>query len=156
MILIRVMVCIALFCVPFFVLIALEGRPEALIYLMFPMFGAIPGILGALLVFAPLEWLLDLLGLGRLKNVAIPLAGALLIFVLALVMASLSGKPELMLGRLMTGGANVAAPFLVWSALGALWGALWRFTDWIGARLRRRFTRPRSMGADGSPSPSDA
>jgi hypothetical protein len=142
MILIRVLVCLALFCLPFLVLIVLEGRPEALIYLMFPMFGAIPGILAALLIFAPLEWLLDRRGLGRLKNIAIPLAGALLIFVVALVIGSLSGKLGLMLDRITTGGANVVAPFLVWSVLGALWGGLWRFTAWVGTRLRRRFARP--------------
>ena len=141
MILIRIVVCIVLFCLPVVALIALDGRPEAMIYLMFPMFGAIPAILGALLVFVPIEWLLDRYGLGRLKNIAVPIAGALLIFLFALIMVAPSGKLGLLVNRLAGGGMVELAPFMLWSVLGAFWGGLWRLTAWIGTKLRRRFGR---------------
>ena len=141
MILIRILVCIVLFCLPVLALIALEGRPEAMIYLMFPMFGAIPAVLGALLVFVPIEWFLDRRGLSHLKNIAVPLAGALLIVLFSLVVFGLSGKLGLVIERIASGGLAQLAPFLLWSVLGAFWGGLWRFTAWVGTRLRRRFER---------------
>ena len=139
MIVVRILVCIALFCLPFLALVALEGRPEGMLWMIFPVFGALPAVVGALLVFVPLEMYLDARGQGRLKNVAVPVAGALLIFLLSAVMWTLSGDVARNFGRLVTGGPNVLGPFLVWSVLGAFWGGLWRFTAWVGTRLVRRF-----------------
>ena len=95
----------------------------------------------SLLVFVPIEWLLDRRGLGHLKDIAVPLAGALLIVLFSLVMFGLSGKLGLAFERIAGGGLAQLAPFLLWSVLGVFWGALWRFTAWVGTRLRRRFER---------------
>ena len=141
MILIRVIVCMVLFCLPFLLLVAASGKPEAMLWLIFPFFGAIPAVLGALLVFWPLEAWLDRHGKSHLKNRAIPIAGALLVFVFALVMWTLSGNVLQNLGRLFSGEGEGIWPFAVWSVLGAFWGGLWRFTAWVGTRLVRRFGR---------------
>ena len=91
-------------------------------WLIFPFFGAVPAILGALIVFAPLEAVLDARGLGHWKNAAVPLAGASLIFIFVLVMQGLAGKLGLMVSRIAEHPGQALAPLLVWSVLGAFWG----------------------------------
>ena len=147
MILIRVIVCMVLFCLPFLLLIAASGKPEAMLYLIFPFFGAIPGVLGALLVFAPIEAFLDRRGKSHLKNKVVPLAGALLVFVFAIGITTLKGNLLPFLGRLASSGGADLWPFAVWSVLGAFWGGLWRFTAWVGTRIVRGYKRWRGGAA---------
>jgi hypothetical protein len=141
MILIRLVICVVLFCLPFLGLIMLDGSPDAMIYLLFPIFGAIPGLLAALLVFVPIERLLERRGEEHLKNFAVPAAGALLIFAIALVVLSFSGDLSVKIARIMGGGLYNLWPFLIWSLLGAVWGGLWRLSDRIGTALLRPLRR---------------
>jgi hypothetical protein len=136
MILLRILVCVMLFCLPFVLFVAASRKPENGMWLIFPVFGAVPAIIGALLVFAPIEAALDARGLGHWKNAAIPLAGASLIFIFVLVMQGLSGKLGLMFARIAEHPGQTLVPLLVWSVLGAFWGLLWRATAWLGLAIR--------------------
>ena len=134
----RLLISLALLASPFALLIlANAGRKQAngLMWLIIPFFGGIPAILGALLVFAPLENLLDARGLGHLKDVAIPLAGALLIVIFMVVILGTPRKLAKMAARIRQGGFKVIRPMLFWSVLGAVWGALWRLSAWIAMRV---------------------
>ena len=131
MILVRLVICFVLLVAPVVLLVVASRKAENMIYLMFPVVAAVPATLGALLVFAPLEAYLSARGLAHLKNVAVPLAGALLIVVFLLVVAGASGRLGQYGGRLRTGGLNAVAPIVVWSLLGVLWGALWRVSEFV-------------------------
>ena len=97
----RIVVGIALFCLPVVILVVLSRKPESALYLLFPMFGAIPAIIAALVLFVPLESYLDARGLAHLKNVAVPLAGATVVFLFMIVMGSVWGNLGTMLNRLV-------------------------------------------------------
>ena len=99
--------------------------------LIFPVFGAIPAILGALCVFAPLETYLDAQALGYLKNVAIPLSGSLLIVLFLLVRCLVSGHFFTQFQRIFASGLKETWPVLLWSILGLVWGVCWRISDGI-------------------------
>jgi hypothetical protein len=133
----RLLISVALLCSPFaLIVIGSVGRRNAgsLIWLLIPFFGGVPAVLGALLVFAPLEGILDARGLGHLKNVAVPLAGALLIVIFVVGSLGARGKLAMLRTRIASGGINVIGPMLLWSALGVIWGVLWRLSEWIATR----------------------
>lgn len=129
MIVVRLLVAFAMVCLPIVLLVAASRRAENLIFLIFPIVGGIPAALGALLIFAPLERLLEARGLGHLQNVAIPLAGGLLIVVFLFVALALSGKLARLPARLARAPGSVVGALVLWSVLGAAWGVLWRVSD---------------------------
>ena len=131
LILARVVVSIILFCLPVFLFVIASRRRGNALYLLFPMFGAVPAILGALILFVPLEMTLEAQGLAEFKNPLVPLAGALIVFIFAFVMDALGGKPGASFVRLARGGMSTWGGFLVWSVLGAIWGGIWRSTEWL-------------------------
>ena len=79
--------------------------------------------------------LLDRRGLGHLKNVAVPLEGALLVVLFMPVVWGTSGNAAKLVGRLVRGGINAIGPIVLWSVLGVLRGALRRLSDWIAAAV---------------------
>ena len=135
LILARLLISLALLCAPFALLVIGSRRAEGLIWLMFPVVGGIPALLGALLIFAPLEGYLNARGLGHLKNVAIPLAGTVLIVIFTIAVLAVSGNLAKSLARISSGGVSAIGAFVLWSAAGAIWGAVWRLSDWIAARV---------------------
>jgi Ni,Fe-hydrogenase I cytochrome b subunit len=132
----RVVVSVVLFCLPFILFIILSGKPDNMLLLLFPFFGAVPAILSSLLIFSPLETMLDNSKKPHLKNLFIPLAGAAIIFVFMLIVGTLSGNLGMLLGRMNSGDANVWGVYAVWSVAGMVWGVIWRLTDhlakWVG------------------------
>ena len=142
----RAVALLVLFCLPFVLLAVASGRREGALYLMFPVILALPVVLGALIVFAPLESYLDGRGLGRLKNAAVPLAGGVLVVVVLAVVAwiaTTSGNPHVR-QRALDGFARYPVRQVLYVAAGAVPGAvaaaLWRLTDWavtlVGLRGR--------------------
>ena len=129
--LVRILVCFALFCSPLFLYIVASRKSENALWLLFPLFGGIPATLGALFVFIPLEGFLDAQGLGHLKNVAIPLSGSLLIVIFLVLSCVVSGNYSMLSKRMLNGGLREIWPILFWSILGVVWGASWRLSDWI-------------------------
>jgi hypothetical protein len=127
----RIIVGIVLFCLPVLIFVILSRRPDNALYLLFPLFGAIPAIIAALILFVPLEAYLDARGLPHLKNIAVPLAGAAVVFIFMIVMGVVWGNLGTMFTRLANGGIAAWGAFLVWSVLGALWGLVWRSTEWL-------------------------
>ena len=85
----------------------------------------------ALVLFVPLESFLDARGMPHLKNLLIPLAGATVIFIFMVIMGGVWGNLGTMLTKLANGGIAAWGAFLVWSVLGALWGLVWRSTEWL-------------------------
>ncbi len=140
-ILARIVVSVVLFCAPFFAFIAASGAPEMGIILIFPLMGAIPAIIAALLLFVPAEWLCDRIGAPWLKNLVVPLLGAVVIFAVDAGFAFYDPMYRPILGKL---GDNPGAliGLLFWAALGAAWGVVWRLTDWIAKRLGLVRARP--------------
>lgn len=142
LILARIVVSVVLFCAPFVAFIAASGAPEMGIILIFPMIGAIPAILAAVLLFVPAEWLCDRIGARWLKNIVVPMLGATLIyFVAAYLMAndfSVGAQSPDLFGKLRENFGATA----FWMALGAAWGVVWRLTDWIARRLGLVRARP--------------
>jgi hypothetical protein len=131
MIVARIIVSVVLFCLPILIFVILSRKPDNALYLIFPMFGAIPAIVAALVLFVPIESYLDGRGLGHLKNLAIPLAGATVVFIFTVVMGVVWGNLTTMLGKLASGGVATWGAFLLWSVLGALWGLVW-LAKWVG------------------------
>ena len=131
MIVARIIVSVVLFCLPILIFVVLSRKPDNALYLIFPLVGAIPAIVAALVLFVPLESYLDGRGLGHLKNVFVPLAGATVIFIFMIVMGAVWGNPKTMMDKLAHGGVHAWGAFLVWSVLGALWGLVWRSTEWL-------------------------
>lgn len=54
MILLRLVIAAAPLCLPLVLLILASGKAENAMFLLFPLFGGVPAVLGALLAFAPL------------------------------------------------------------------------------------------------------
>jgi hypothetical protein len=129
-ILVRIAVCFALFCAPLLFYVIASRKPENALWFLFPMFGGVPAILGALLVFVPLEGLLQARGLGHLKNVAVPLSGSLFVLIFLFVSCVVSGHFFTRLKRILNGGSQMTVSLLFWSFLGVLWGVSWRLSDW--------------------------
>ena len=127
----RIVVSIVLFCLPFLILVARSRKPDNALFLLFPLFGAIPAIVAALVLFVPIEGLLDARGVPHLKNLLVPLAGASVVFIFTVVMGVVWGNLGTMISRLTAGGMAAWGGFLVWSVLGALWGLVWRSTEWL-------------------------
>ncbi len=118
----RSVVCILLFCVPIILFAAMSRQQNAMLVILVPLFGAIPAIFGALILFAPVEYLLDSFNVSYLKNFVIPAVGGLLIFVFAAVMAP-HELPKTLSRGLTDGGV------VTWVVLGIVWGVVWRLTD---------------------------
>lgn len=135
MFLVRLVISLALLCAPLVLHVLASRKAENAILLMFPMFGAIPGAIGALLVFVPLERYLASHGLAHLTNLLVPASGASLILIFVLVVTSASRRLGTLWTRLRSGGFRAVAPLLVWSVLGVLWGAAWRASAWVIAAV---------------------
>lgn len=131
---VRILICSVLLCAPLLFYVIGSRKSENALWFLFPMFGGVPAILGALFIFVPLEGFLDAQALGHWKNAAVPLAGSLLIFAVVLLRCVVSGHFLSRLQRIFTG--EPMWPFLLWSILGAIWGALWRLSDWIVSFVR--------------------
>lgn len=95
------------------------------------MFGTIPAVLGALLLFIPIEMYLSAHALGHLNNVAIPVAGSLLIVLFMFIASIVSGNLPRYFARLCKEGKHILGPLLFWSLLGTIWGAVWRLSHWL-------------------------
>lgn len=131
MVLIRIAICALLACLPFVLMVAFSRRPEMGMVLVIPFFGMVPAVVGALIVFLPIELYLSARGTPALSNVAVPAAGALLIALFTLAMSAASGNLGLIAGRIASGSNQVIGPMLFWSVLGVIWGLLWRLTALI-------------------------
>ena len=138
----RALLYAALVCLPFVLLAFGQRRREhGLMWLLFPVFWGVPLVLGALVVFAPLERVLDARGLGHLKDAGVPLAGAaLVVVVLALVAirAAASANPHVrrrVADRFARHPVRQVLYVAAGAVPGALAGALWRLTDWAAAVL---------------------
>lgn len=131
MILLRLLLCLILFYLPLILFVAASRHKENALWLIFPMFGTIPAVLGALLLFTPIEMYLSAHALGHLNNVAIPIAGSLLIVIFMLIASIVSGNCPRYFARLCKEGKHLLGPILFWSLLGTIWGAVWRLSHWL-------------------------
>ena len=126
----RIIVSVALFCAPFILYVVFSNQSQAGMMLLFPLFGAIPAIVAALILFLPIELLLENKN-SWLKNILIPLTGASVIFIFMFIMARSSYDAS----RIQ----NLAVPrysmewgiYAIWSVAGATWGVIWRFTEFL-------------------------
>jgi hypothetical protein len=131
MILLRLLICLILYYSPFVLFVAASRNKDNALWLLFPIYGTIPAVLGALLLFIPLENYLIAHALGHLNNVAIPVAGSLLIVIFMFIAATLSGNLPRYLSRICKEGRHILGPMLFWSLLGTIWGAVWRLSHWL-------------------------
>jgi hypothetical protein len=131
----RLLVSLALICSPFVLFVVASRKPESAIMLMFPVVGGTPVILGTLLIFAPLESYLNARGLGHLKNVAIPLAGAVLIVIVTFVGLWATGGLPKSLARISSAPVSAIGALVLLSVVGAIWGGLWRLSEWVAVKV---------------------
>lgn len=124
----RIVVAVALFVLPFILFIWSSGKQENAMILIFPFFGAIPAIVGALVLFLPVELFLDSRGLGGWKNLVIPVVGFILPIIFAIVMGTVWGSLDTLVRNLGNGGWGA---WIVWGVFGAFWGFVWRATEWL-------------------------
>ena len=134
---VRLLIGLAIFCAPIVLYVVASRKADNALYLMFPMFGAIPGAIGAALVFVPLEHWLDARGLAHLANWAVPASGATLIVLFVIVTLTATRRFGVFRSRVARNPAQALAPLLVWSVLGTLWGAAWRASAWAVAAIAR-------------------
>ena len=127
-----------------FVLLAFDHRRRqqgALLWLLFPFFWGGPLVLAALVVFAPVEHVLDGRSLGHVKDVGVPLAGAALVVVVLAVVtirAVRSRNPRVRQRAAERFARHPVRQVLYVAAgavSGALAGVLWRLTDWAATVL---------------------
>ena len=133
----RALLFAAFVCFPFVLLAVGQRRREhGMLWLIFPFFWGVPLVLGALVVFAPLEYLLDGRGLGHWKDAGVPLAGGVLVaggFALVAIRAATSGNPRVRrraLDRFARHPGRQVLYVAAGAVPGAVAGALWRLTDW--------------------------
>ena len=131
MILLRLLICLVLLYLPFILFIAASRNKDNALWVLFPLYGTIPAVMGALLVFVPIENYLNARALGHMNNVAIPIVGSLLIVLFLFVVAILSGNLLRHLSRISKDGLQFLASVSLWSFLGGFWGVLWRLSDWL-------------------------
>ena len=132
----RLLVTLVLLCAPFVLYVAATARSKRDngLWLIFPVIMAIPSGLGGLFVLAPLEAILDARGGGHLKNVILPIAGGALVFVV-LGIAWIRGRrrrAEMAARRnvpVRPAGRQQLWVFVLWCAVGVVWGALWRVSE---------------------------
>ena len=105
-------------------------------WLLLPLFGAVPAILAAALLFVPIERLAQSRGLDQWAAPAVVLAGASMVFIFEFLVR-LPEQPR----RL---GQAARTPFRlrqfvraasIWIVSGALWGALWSASPMILALI---------------------
>jgi hypothetical protein len=131
MILLRLLICLILFYLPFILFVAASRNKDNALWLLFPLFGTIPAVLGALLIFNPIENYLSGHGLGHLNNIATPVAGSLLIVIFMLITSIASGNFPRYFSRIYKEGKHILGPLLFWSLLGTIWGVVWRLSHWL-------------------------
>jgi hypothetical protein len=131
MILFRLLLCLILFNLPFILFVAASRNKDNALVLLFPLFGTIPAVIGALLLFLPVEMYLSAHALGHWNNVAIPVAGSLFIVIFMLIASIKSGKPLQFFSRLRKDWQQTLGAMLLWSVLGTIWGAAWRLSHWL-------------------------
>jgi hypothetical protein len=131
----RLLILLALICSPFVLVVLASRKPESAVLLIFPVVGSTPLILGALLVFAPLEGYLNARGLAHLKNAAVPLAGAVLIVILTFAgLWATGGLPKSLAGMSRTPISSIGAVVLL-GIVGAICGTLWRLSDLVATKM---------------------
>lgn len=116
----------------------MSGSADSGLILLIPIAGAIPAVIGTLLIFMPVEAGLDAIGFGHLNNVAVPAAGGLFILLFMLVMTSADGTTELFIDPLRNDPLNIGGPILFWMVLGVIWGVLWRASAWMQTLMLSR------------------
>lgn len=130
LILARILVAVGLAVAPFAAFVALSRQMHAGLVLFVPLFGVIPAIAGALLIFWPVElWLTDM-DLAWTKNFVIPALGGCLVFVATFVLTLLqSGSLSRAWNRVFV--ARPLSTFGIYIVTGILFGACWRLTEWL-------------------------
>jgi hypothetical protein len=131
MILFRLLICLILFNLPFILFVTASRNKDNALVLLFPLFGTIPAVIGALLLFLPIEIYLSSHALGRWSNIAIPVAGSLFVVIFMLIASIVSGNPLRFFSRLRRDWQQTLGAMLLWSVLGTIWGAVWRLSHWL-------------------------
>ena len=133
-ILARCLAALVLFCAPIVIYIILSGKAESLLYLILPLVAAVPAIILALVLFWPVEMVLDRMGHPAWKNILIPIIGGTLIFVFTLVLGLYGGNLEELLQRIASkpDGSRVTT---IWVMLGVGWGIAWRASEWLARTI---------------------
>lgn len=134
------MVRIALSCIllwlPFILITILNTDPNYGLILIFPFVGTIPAIIVAILIFMPVEYLLDKRGMAFHKNIVVPVLGALSVVIWKLFWAMpylFSSEP-----------INKNIPAASWGGMeiviggGFAWGIIWLLAESIVRWLRAR------------------
>jgi len=130
LILARIIVGFGLAAAPFAAFAILSRQMHAALVILVPLLGAVPAILGALLIFWPVELWLSGMGLAWAKDIVIPAIGACLVFV-TLFLSSLAQSHSLTRAFKRVFVAKPLSTFGVYIGAGFLFGVCWRLTEWL-------------------------
>ncbi|GLQ16031.1 hypothetical protein GCM10007879_02800 [Maritalea porphyrae] len=127
----RVVVSVTISCTPILIIYLGSNSRDAMIIWFLPFIAVIPATAGALFLFAPIEALLDANALGGWKNLAVPVAGAI---IPVIVFAIIGGA--FMFEQVLSGSKGHIQGMLFWCSLGLAWGVVWRLSDlaWWGTK----------------------
>lgn len=123
----RCLACIALFVVPFGLLIYSTGDQSMGIMMLLPMIGLVPALVIALVLFVPIEALCARMNMRWLANFAVPAMGALGAVLALLAIAIYHNSLDVM-ARNLSQSPN---GFWFWIIAGVIWGVLWRMTTLV-------------------------
>ncbi|MCK0127958.1 hypothetical protein [Erythrobacter sp. F6033] len=120
----RCVACTLFFCAPIVLIVATASEPATALLLLVPILGLIPAYIIALILFVPVEGLMQRRGIGWLSNLAVPFMGAVGALLSFVVLGAFWGELDVMLRNL----ARDPYAFGFWIFLGVVWGFLWRLT----------------------------
>ena len=128
----RLFFCFGVVIAGFAVFISRSSAQHRDMWLLVPVFGAVPAILAAALLFVPIERFAYSRGLDHWATFGVVIAGGSIVFLFTLI----AHLPE----RLRRTSKPAPTPFRfgrfvstasIWIISGALWGALWRASAFI-------------------------
>ena len=133
MVILRALFCLTLFVAPMVLWVRAQCNRDSALVLILPLFGAVPAVLGAWFVFAPIEHGLDASGHPGWKDVVVPAAGSGLIVLFAVLASLTNAQPVATLRHLFT--LQAFAAMSLWMVAGAIWGGLWRLSARVLAAI---------------------
>jgi hypothetical protein len=131
----RIVAFCLIMAAPFLVLAFLSGQAEGLLWLMIPMAFIIPAYFLVFLVLLPMEWLLNISGVGSFKNVLVPIFGAIVASAITLAYHLVIGQSRVSSDGLSWATSEALMTIIVAFFVGLILGAAWRLSEILGRRL---------------------
>lgn len=125
----RLLISVFATTLPFLIFTGSHKNQAVGLVMLVPLFGAIPAAVVALLIFRPIELVLDANGMSHWSEIVIPFVSANLIF-LSIFLLDLTQSRSLSKAISNTKNAISTKPWL-WIGTGLVFGVCWRASYWL-------------------------